>query len=114
MTDIGRMAVARGGGWTRGAKVGGTTRSRVPKCCSLGRMSSITEISLPSRCLLVTPFLTAPSATTSLVVFCAVYSFIFGFGVFYLYRLLRAGPAFRGLVMNDIFAVEVPEDELQG
>jgi len=41
----------------------------------------------------VTPFLTAPSATISLLVFCAVYSFLFGFGVFYLYRLLRAGPA---------------------
>ena len=40
----------------------------------------------------VTPFLTARSATISLVVFCAVYSFIFGFGVFYIYRLLRAGP----------------------
>jgi cytochrome d ubiquinol oxidase subunit I len=26
-------------------------------------------------------------------VFCGVYSFIFGFGVFYIYRLLRAGPA---------------------
>jgi cytochrome d ubiquinol oxidase subunit I len=40
----------------------------------------------------VTPFLTVRSATISLVVFCAVYSFIFGFGVFYIYRLLRAGP----------------------
>ena len=41
----------------------------------------------------VTPFLTTRSATISLAVFCAVYSFIFGFGVFYIYRLLRAGPA---------------------
>ena len=31
----------------------------------------------------ITPFLTARMATISLVVFCAVYSFIFGFGVFY-------------------------------
>ena len=40
----------------------------------------------------VTPFLTVRAATTSLIVFCAVYSFIFAFGVFYIYRLLRAGP----------------------
>jgi cytochrome d ubiquinol oxidase subunit I len=43
----------------------------------------------------VTPFLTVRSTLTSLVVFCAVYSFIFVFGVFYIYRLLRAGPAGR-------------------
>jgi cytochrome d ubiquinol oxidase subunit I len=41
----------------------------------------------------MTPFLTARAATISLVVFCVVYSFIFAFGVFYIYRLLRAGPA---------------------
>src|SRR5882724_8139376 len=41
----------------------------------------------------VTPFLTARAATISLVVFCAVYAFIFAFGTFYIYRLLRAGPA---------------------
>jgi cytochrome bd ubiquinol oxidase subunit I len=40
----------------------------------------------------LTPFLTTRAATISLCVFCAVYSFIFGFGVFYIYRLLRAGP----------------------
>jgi len=40
----------------------------------------------------VTPFLTTRAATISLVVFCAVYTFIFAFGVFYIYRLLRAGP----------------------
>jgi cytochrome d ubiquinol oxidase subunit I len=40
----------------------------------------------------VTPFLTARTATISLVVFCAVYAFIFAFGVFYIYQLLRAGP----------------------
>ena len=43
----------------------------------------------------VTPFLTTRAATISLVVFCAVYSFIFAFGTFYIYRLLRAGPAGR-------------------
>jgi cytochrome bd ubiquinol oxidase subunit I len=41
----------------------------------------------------VTPFLTARAATISLIVFCAVYTFIFAFGVFYIHRLLRAGPA---------------------
>ncbi len=41
----------------------------------------------------VTPFLTARVATTSLIVFCAVYTFIFSFGVFYIHRLLRAGLA---------------------
>jgi cytochrome d ubiquinol oxidase subunit I len=43
----------------------------------------------------MTPFLTARAATISLVVFCAVYSFIFAFGTFYIHRLLRAGPAGR-------------------
>jgi len=41
----------------------------------------------------MTPALTVRAATISLVVFCAVYSFIFAFGVFYIHRLLRAGPA---------------------
>src|SRR5271169_4315077 len=40
----------------------------------------------------MTPFLTAGTALTSLVVFCAVYSFIFVFGTYYIHRLLRAGP----------------------
>lgn len=40
----------------------------------------------------VTPFLTAPAAMTSLVLFGAVYLFIFSFGTFYIYRLLRTGP----------------------
>jgi cytochrome bd ubiquinol oxidase subunit I len=40
----------------------------------------------------VTPFLTAPAAVISLVVFCLVYTLIFLSGVFYIYRLLRAGP----------------------
>jgi len=40
----------------------------------------------------MTPFLTARTALTSLVVFCVVYSFIFLFGTLYIYRLLRAGP----------------------
>jgi cytochrome d ubiquinol oxidase subunit I len=40
----------------------------------------------------MTPFLTTRAATISLVVFCAVYVFIFTFGTFYIYRLLRAGP----------------------
>jgi cytochrome bd ubiquinol oxidase subunit I len=40
----------------------------------------------------VTPFLTARSATISLIVYCAIYLFIFAFGSFYIHRLLRAGP----------------------
>ena len=40
----------------------------------------------------MTPFLTTRAATISLVVFCAVYTFIFAFGTFYIYRLLRIGP----------------------
>ena len=41
----------------------------------------------------ITPFLTTRAATISLIVFCAVYAFIFSFGIFYIYRLLRAGPS---------------------
>jgi cytochrome d ubiquinol oxidase subunit I len=40
----------------------------------------------------VTPFLTTRAASISLIVFCAVYLFIFAFGTFYIYRLLRTGP----------------------
>ena len=40
----------------------------------------------------MTPFLSAREAIISLIVFCAVYVFIFAFGTFYVYRLLRAGP----------------------
>lgn len=43
----------------------------------------------------VTPFLTTRAALISLLVYCAVYTFIFAFGTFYIYRLLRAGPAGR-------------------
>ena len=39
----------------------------------------------------VTPFLTAPQVTTSLVVFGVVYALIFIAGTVYIYRLLRAG-----------------------
>ena len=40
----------------------------------------------------MTPFLTAHAAATSLILFAAVYAFIFSFGIYYIYRLLRAGP----------------------
>jgi cytochrome d ubiquinol oxidase subunit I len=40
----------------------------------------------------MTPFLTAQAALISLVIFCAVYSFIFTFGTYYIYRLLYIGP----------------------
>jgi cytochrome d ubiquinol oxidase subunit I len=40
----------------------------------------------------MTPFLTTRAAAVSLAVYCAIYTFIFAFGIFYIYRLLRAGP----------------------
>ncbi|MCA1452580.1 cytochrome ubiquinol oxidase subunit I [Bradyrhizobium sp. BRP22] len=40
----------------------------------------------------MTPFLTASAAMTTLILFVAVYAFIFSFGTYYIYRLLRAGP----------------------
>jgi cytochrome bd ubiquinol oxidase subunit I len=40
----------------------------------------------------VTPFLTTRQAMISLVIFCSVYAFIFLFGTFYIYRLIRTGP----------------------
>jgi cytochrome bd ubiquinol oxidase subunit I len=43
----------------------------------------------------MTPFLTARMAAISLIVYCVVYSLIFAFGIYYIYRLLRAGPAGR-------------------
>ena len=52
----------------------------------------------------VTPFLTVRTAAISLVVFCAVYAFIFIFGVLYIYNLLRIGPAGR-LVVPPISAI---------
>ena len=41
----------------------------------------------------MTPFLTTRAASISLLVFCSLYSFLFGFGIYYVHRLLRAGPA---------------------
>jgi len=41
----------------------------------------------------MTPFLTAPAALITLILFCAVYVFIFSFGTYYIYRLLRGGPS---------------------
>jgi len=41
----------------------------------------------------MTPFLTSNAALTTLILFGAVYAFIFSFGTLYIYRLLRAGPA---------------------
>ncbi|HUN45650.1 MAG TPA: cytochrome ubiquinol oxidase subunit I [Stellaceae bacterium] len=51
----------------------------------------------------LTPTLTAAAAATSLIVFCLVYSFIFAFGTFYIYRLLRTGPVGR-LVLPPVAA----------
>lgn len=40
----------------------------------------------------VTPFLTSHEVATTFALIAAVYALIFGFGVLYIYRLLRAGP----------------------
>ena len=52
----------------------------------------------------MTPFLTARAVEVSLAVYCVVYSFIFAFGTYYIYRLLRAGPEGR-LVLPPVAAV---------
>jgi cytochrome bd ubiquinol oxidase subunit I len=52
----------------------------------------------------LTPFLTTRAATISLIVFCAVYVFIFAFGILYIYRLLRAGPV-GSLVLPPVNAI---------
>ncbi len=54
----------------------------------------------------VTPFLTAAAATVSLILFVAVYAFIFSFGTYYIYRLLRAGPV--GLAGAPLHAPAMP------
>jgi cytochrome d ubiquinol oxidase subunit I len=54
----------------------------------------------------MTPFLTAGQATASLVIFCAVYAFIFLFGTFYIYRLIQTGP--RGKLFETPNVVGVP------
>jgi cytochrome d ubiquinol oxidase subunit I len=46
----------------------------------------------------MTPFLTTGTAAVSLIVYCAIYTFIFAFGIYYIYRLLRAGPVGRGVL----------------
>jgi cytochrome bd ubiquinol oxidase subunit I len=54
----------------------------------------------------MTPFLTTRAATISLVIFCAVYAFIFLFGTFYIYRLIRTGPV--GKLFETTHAAAVP------
>jgi cytochrome d ubiquinol oxidase subunit I len=54
----------------------------------------------------MTPFLTPRAATISLVIFCAVYAFIFLFGTFYIYRLIRTGPV--GKLFETKHAAAVP------
>jgi cytochrome d ubiquinol oxidase subunit I len=40
----------------------------------------------------MTPFLSAQTVLVSLAVYCVVYTFIFTFGTYYIYWLLRTGP----------------------
>jgi cytochrome d ubiquinol oxidase subunit I len=54
----------------------------------------------------MTPFLTTRAATISLVIFCAVYAFIFLFGTFYIYRLIQTGP--RSKLFETVHDVVVP------
>jgi cytochrome d ubiquinol oxidase subunit I len=56
----------------------------------------------------MTPFLTAQQATISLVIFCSVYAFIFLFGTFYIYRLIRTGPARKPFVTPHIVVPNRP------
>jgi cytochrome bd ubiquinol oxidase subunit I len=56
----------------------------------------------------MTPFLTASAAMTSLILFVAVYAFIFSFGTYYIYRLLRAGPGGIPTVTPDAAAPNRP------
>jgi cytochrome d ubiquinol oxidase subunit I len=64
----------------------------------------------------VTPFLTTREAIISLVIFCAVYAFIFLFGTFYIYRLIRIGPVRRPFATPHIVVPNRPmslaDDEL--
>jgi cytochrome d ubiquinol oxidase subunit I len=54
----------------------------------------------------MTPFLTTRAAAISLVIFCVVYAFIFLFGTFYIYRLIRTGPV--GKLFEAPHAAAVP------
>jgi cytochrome d ubiquinol oxidase subunit I len=54
----------------------------------------------------MTPFLTTRAATVSLVIFCAVYAFIFLFGTFYIYRLIYTGP--RSKLFETLHEAAVP------
>jgi cytochrome d ubiquinol oxidase subunit I len=56
----------------------------------------------------MTPFLTTRAAMISLIVYCAIYTFIFAFGTFYIYRLLRAGPVGRGILPPSPAVVSPP------
>jgi len=56
----------------------------------------------------MTPFLTAPAALITLILFCAVYVFIFSFGTYYIYRLLCGGPSNRPVSVVPQEPVAVP------
>jgi cytochrome d ubiquinol oxidase subunit I len=52
----------------------------------------------------VTPFLTVGTAMISFLVFCMVYSFIFAFGTYHIYQLLKVGPV-GGLILSPSGAI---------
>jgi cytochrome d ubiquinol oxidase subunit I len=63
----------------------------------------------------MTPFLTTREATISLVIFCSVYAFIFLFGTFYIYRLIRNGPVRKPFEVPHLVVpnrpMSLPDDE---
>jgi cytochrome d ubiquinol oxidase subunit I len=63
----------------------------------------------------MTPFLTTQQAVISLVIFCAVYAFIFLFGTFYIYRLIRNGPVRKPFEVPHLVVpnrpMSLPDDE---
>ena len=63
----------------------------------------------------MTPFLTTRQAIISLVIFCAVYAFIFLFGTFYIYRLIRNGPVRKPFEVPHLVVpnrpMSLPDDE---
>jgi len=58
-----------------------------------GRTSTLGGLWLLRTADAVTPFFDSSHGFDFTHRYCAVYTFIFAFGVFYIYRLLRAGPA---------------------
>ena len=63
----------------------------------------------------MTPFLTTGQAIISFVIFCSVYTFIFLFGTFYIYRLIDKGPVRKPFEVPHLVVpnrpMSLPDDE---